>query len=147
MDIKLFNLLEEKATEIAVLARAGFERDHPTAAASAGARLDEIFRKAVEAFVDIFVTGQPNEWDACMQELLSLEWRDVEILLDVPLGLVRAICDRIVELSKPDANSVGQATHWLTVIEETGQKMACRLVQSYQDRLEGHAMSERGARD
>jgi hypothetical protein len=60
------------------------------------------------------------------------------------LGLVRAICERIVEISERDANSVGQATHLLAVVEETGQKMACRLVQSYQDRLEGHAMSERG---
>jgi hypothetical protein len=64
--MNIFGILQEQAAAIASLARAEFERDHPTAAASLGTALDGIFARAVDAFLDVYITGDTDTWDACV---------------------------------------------------------------------------------
>jgi hypothetical protein len=134
--MELSPVLESESAAIAALARRNFEREHPDAAASLGTSLDATFSRAVEALLDLHDIGEMSGWETCVHDLLAVEWSGAGTLLDVSLGLVRATCDRIIEVSQSDANDAQDSDRWIAVVEETGQRMACRLVELYQAHLE-----------
>jgi hypothetical protein len=135
MRIHVFNVLEDEAAATTAAARSAFERDHPAAAASMGPELDSTFSRGHDAFVEVYVTGQVDTWDTYVQSVLAFESNGVGVLLDVPLGLVRAACDRLIEGSNSDGTTVEQTMRSLAELDETGQRVACRLVELYQARV------------
>jgi hypothetical protein len=134
MRTQIFNLLEEEAPAISAAARSALQRDHPDLVASAGDALDRTVARALDAFVDVYVTGQMDEWDKCVADLLTLESSRVGVLMDVPFGISSVACDRLLQVAAPDAASPEEAMRSLAELQQTGDRMACRLVELYEAR-------------
>ena len=66
-----------------------------------------------------------RHWDKLVQELIQAGWADPYALVDLPLGLLRTVCDRLVEMGQSDATGLELDPQDLAAIEEAGASMAC----------------------
>ncbi len=55
-------------------------------------------------------------------------WADPDALVDLPLGLLRTVCDRLVEMGQSDATGLELGPQDLAAIEEAGASMGGRHV-------------------
>jgi hypothetical protein len=120
------------AQAIGAAARFAFQRDHADLAASAAGALHGTFARAIDAFVDMYETGQMDEWDKCVADLLTLESSKVGVLMDVPFAVSSVACHRLLEL--PGAASPERDMRALAELQQTGDRMACRIVELYEAR-------------
>ena len=128
MKTEIYNFLENEASALAAGACDRFVREHPTASAALGTGGEGIYKRAVDAFLDVYVTEECDTWDKVVQELIQAGWADPYALVDLPLGLLRTVCDRLVEMGQSDATGIELDPQDLAAIEEAGASMACSLV-------------------
>jgi hypothetical protein len=123
-DIALFNFLEDEFGAIVEFARDRYRQDHPSASASIGEQLPVVLAQLMDAYIDTLVTGQLGD---ALDDLWENSLAGLDIapsaMLDLLLGLIRASCNRLVELGVSD---IEPKFHWL---DRQGVLLVGRLVE------------------
>jgi len=136
MKMQTYKLLEDQGSAIMALARAAFGREHSELPPSSTEALDAAFARAFDSFLDMYLTDTSDEWDKCTEQLLALDSTGIGVLLSVPFAIARAACDRTIEMSNASVTTIEELARTLSKLQQAGDRMATRLVELYQDRVE-----------